>query len=84
MGSKTRLSSYCTKLGDNAVSLVTSRKTNARLARPIAKASKRIAMLRSVKFKLDRSSLEKIYFAYIRPILEYAMVVWDSAPRHDY
>ena len=35
MGSKTRLSSYCTKRGDNTVKLVTSRKTNARLARPI-------------------------------------------------
>ena len=37
MGSKTRLSSYCTKRGDNTVNLVTSRKTNARLARPSAK-----------------------------------------------
>ena len=35
MGSKTRLSSYCTKRGDNAVNLVMSRKTNARLAHPI-------------------------------------------------
>ena len=35
MGSKTRLSSYCTKRGDNTVNLVTSRKTNARLAHPI-------------------------------------------------
>ena len=35
MGSKTRLSSYCTNRGDNTVNLVTSRKTNARLARPI-------------------------------------------------
>ena len=35
MGSKTRLSSYCSKRGDNTVNLVTSRKTNARLARPI-------------------------------------------------
>ena len=35
MGSKTRLNSYCTKRGDNTVNLVTSRKTNARLARPI-------------------------------------------------
>ena len=25
-----------------------------------------------------------MYFAYIRPIFEYASVVWDSAPRHDY
>ena len=35
MGSKTRLSSYCTKRGDTTVNLVTTRKTNARLARPI-------------------------------------------------
>ena len=36
MGSKTRLSSYCTKRGNNTVNLVTSRKINTRLARPIA------------------------------------------------
>ena len=41
----------------------------------IARASKRIDMLRALKFKLDRSSLEKMYFAYIRPIFEYASVV---------
>ena len=34
MRSKTRLSSYSTKRGDNTVNLGTSRKTNARLARP--------------------------------------------------
>ena len=35
MGSKTRLSSYCTKRGNNGVNLVTSRNINTRLARPI-------------------------------------------------
>ena len=35
MGSKTRLSSYCTKRANNGVNLVTSRKMNTRLARPI-------------------------------------------------
>ena len=35
MGSKTRLSSYCTKRANNGVNLVTSRKINTRLARPI-------------------------------------------------
>ena len=50
----------------------------------IARASKRIYMLRALKFKLVRSSLEKMYFAYIRPIFEYASVLWDSAPRHEY
>ena len=36
MGSKTRLSSYCTKRANNGVNLVTSRNINTRLARPIA------------------------------------------------
>ena len=36
MGSKTRLSSYCTKRANNTVNLVTSRKINARLARPMS------------------------------------------------
>ena len=27
---------------------------------------------------LDRLSLEKIYMSFIRPILEYADVIWDS------
>ena len=35
MGSKTRLRSYCTKRGDDTLNLVTSRKTIARLARPM-------------------------------------------------
>ena len=38
MGSKTRLSSYCTKRANNGVNLVTSRKINTRLARPILTA----------------------------------------------
>ena len=35
MGSKTRLSCYCTKRANNGVNLVTSRKINTRLACPI-------------------------------------------------
>ena len=35
MVSKTRLSSHCSKRGDNAVNLVTSLKTDVRLARPM-------------------------------------------------
>ena len=50
----------------------------------ISKAFKRIDMVRALKFKLDRTSLEQIYFAFIWPIFEYASVVWDPAPRHQY
>ena len=35
MEPKARLSSYCTKRANNGVNLVTSRKINTRLARPI-------------------------------------------------
>ena len=31
-----------------------------------------------LKFVLDRKYLQKIYFRFIRPILEYADVVWDN------
>ena len=37
MGSKTRLSSYCTKRANNGVNLVTSRNINTRLARPMGR-----------------------------------------------
>ena len=36
MGSKTRLSSYCTKRANNGVNLATSRKIITRLARPMS------------------------------------------------
>ena len=50
----------------------------------INKAAKRVDMLRALKYKLKRTTLEKIYFAFVRPIFEYGCVVWDNAPRHDF
>lgn len=35
-------------------------------------------MLRILKYKINRESLIKIYFAFIRPVLEYGDVVWDN------
>ena len=29
-------------------------------------------------FKLERKTLETIYFSFIRPTLEYADIVWDN------
>ena len=42
------------------------------------KAWSRINLLRMLKFKINRKSLETIYFAYIRSLLEYADVLWDN------
>ena len=51
---------------------------NTHIAEITDKANRRLGILRSLKYKLDRLSLEKIYLAYIRPLLEYGDVIWDS------
>ena len=47
------------------------------------KAWFRINVMRKLKFKLDRKSLETIYIAFIRPILEYADVIWDNCSQYE-
>jgi hypothetical protein len=42
------------------------------------KAKKRLALMKGLKFKLDRKSLETMYLAFLRPILEYADILWDT------
>ena len=39
---------------------------------------RRLNLLRSLKHKLNRNTLSNIYTTYIRPVLEYASVVWDE------
>jgi hypothetical protein len=48
------------------------------------KANRCLGILRPLKFVLDRASLETLYKSFIRPILEYADIVWDApdAARH--
>ena len=47
------------------------------------KAWTRINTMRKLKFKLDRTSLEMIYSAFIRPILDYGDVVWDNCAKYE-
>ena len=42
------------------------------------KAWQRIYTMCRCKFLLDRRSLQTIYFSFIRPLLEYADVVWNN------
>ena len=42
------------------------------------KAWFRINVMRKLKFKLDRKSLETIYIAFIRSLLEYGDAIWDN------
>ena len=39
--------------------------------------------MRKLKFVLDRKSLQCIYFSFIRPVLEYADVVWDNCTKYE-
>ena len=42
------------------------------------KAWTRINIMRRLKFKLDRKSLEQIYLVFIRPLLEYGDIIWGN------
>lgn len=44
----------------------------------IQKAWKRIGIMRNLKYLLNRSCLEKMYTTFVRPIVEYADIVWDN------
>ena len=47
------------------------------------KACFRLLLLRQVKHLLDRYSLIHIYFAFIRPVLEYGDVVWGNCTKKE-
>ena len=53
-------------------------KWNTHISLTVSKAWKRIGLLRSLKFLLNRHCLEKLYISFIRPILEYSDSVWDN------
>lgn len=44
----------------------------------ISKAYKRLNIMRKLKFIVNRFTLEKLFISFIRPILEYADVIWDT------
>jgi len=39
--------------------------------------------MRKLKYQLDRKSLETISFSFIRPLLEYADVIWDNCTAYE-
>ncbi len=47
------------------------------------KAWRRIHIMRKLKYILDRKSLEIIYLSFIRPLLEYADVVWGNCTQYE-
>ena len=42
-----------------------------------------VSVMHKFKFKLNRKSLQTIYFSCIRPLLEYADVIWDNCTQYE-
>ena len=42
----------------------------------VTKALRKLDLMRGLKFKLDRKSLETVYISFIRPCIEYGDVLW--------
>ena len=47
-----------------------------------SKANKKLNVLRTLKFDLDRQTLQIMYFSFIRPILEYGDIIFDNCPSY--
>lgn len=43
------------------------------------KAWVRLNLMRALKFKISRKSLEQMYISFIRPLLEYCDSLWDNS-----
>lgn len=46
-------------------------------------ASKAINIMKKLKFTLTKTALNQIYLSYVRPILEYASIVWDGCTQQE-
>lgn len=46
-------------------------------------SSRILGTMRMLKFKLKRKTLNQIYISYLRPIIEYASLVWDSCTLYE-
>ena len=42
------------------------------------KAWARLNLMRTLKFRVSRRSLEKMYISYVRPLIEYGDSLWDN------
>ena len=46
----------------------------------VSKASTKLNVLRSLKFDLDRKTLQCMYLSFIRPVMEYGDIIFDNSP----
>ena len=58
-------------------------KWHAHIKNILTSASKMLGVMRSLRFKLNRKTLNQLYFSYLRPLVEYASVVWDGCTMYE-
>ena len=56
---------------------------HAHISNISSSASKVLGTMKLLKFKLKRATLNQIYISYLRPILEYASIVWDNCTMYE-
>ncbi len=49
----------------------------------MSSASRLLGIMKKLKFQLSRKSLNQIYISYVRPLIEYASVVWDNCSQYE-
>ena len=55
---------------------------NLHIEEVVEKAYSRLGILQRLKYNLDRRTLQKLYFSFFRPILEYDDIIWDNMPEY--
>ena len=56
---------------------------HAHISNITSSASKVLGTMKMLKFKLKRTTLNQIYISYLRPILEYASIIWDNCTTYE-
>ena len=65
------------------VTLSSSNKWTVHINAIIQSAAKQVSFLRKIKYRFSKTTLNKVYCTYIRPLLEYASEVWDGCTQAD-
>ena len=56
---------------------------HAHISNIASSASKVLGTMKLLKFKLKRTTLCQMYISYLRPILEYASIIWDNCTEYE-
>ena len=65
------------------VTLSSSNKWTVHINAFIQSSAKQVSFLRKIKYRFSKTTLNKVYCTYIRPLLEYASEVWDGCNQAD-